>query len=67
MPLLRVICWAIIFLTRIRFPPDVSIADVILHTYNKNTLFLMKASYGGKLLPKQAYLVRCGFHYVVIV
>ena len=34
MPLLRVICWAIIFLTRIRFPPDVSIAhrdDVAYH------------------------------------
>jgi hypothetical protein len=29
MPLLRVICWAIIFLTRIRFPPDVSIAKYI--------------------------------------
>jgi hypothetical protein len=27
MPLLRVICWAIIFLTRIRFPPGVSIGD----------------------------------------
>jgi hypothetical protein len=28
MPLLRVICWAIIFLTRIRFPPGVSIAVI---------------------------------------
>ena len=29
MPLLGVICWAIIFLTRIRFPPGVSIADTL--------------------------------------
>ena len=29
MPLLRIIWWAIIFLTRIRFPPGVSIADIL--------------------------------------
>ena len=28
MPLLRIICWAIIFLTRIRFPPGVSSPEV---------------------------------------
>ena len=36
MPLLRIICWAIIFLTRIRFPPGVSIADILRKRYGNN-------------------------------
>ena len=34
MPLLRVICWAIIFLTRIRFLPGISIADNYMCQYS---------------------------------
>jgi hypothetical protein len=38
MPLLRIICWAIIFLTRIRFPPGVSIAGNLLLLWQNNQL-----------------------------
>ena len=27
----KMICWAIIFITRLRFPPGISIAEIIIH------------------------------------
>jgi hypothetical protein len=45
MPLLRVICWAIIFLTRIRFPPGVSIADMkLIYLLQKRAVIAMTNS-----------------------
>ena len=33
MALLKVICWAIIFITRIHFPPGKSLATILIHRY----------------------------------
>ena len=37
MALLKVICWAIIFITRLRFPPGKSLATIL-----KNSLYYCK-------------------------
>ena len=34
MPILRVICWALIFITRLRFPPADSIADILKRLFS---------------------------------
>ena len=38
MALLKVICWAIIFITRIRFPPGKSLATILNKRYNNGAL-----------------------------
>ena len=36
MALLRVLCWALIFLLRLRFPPGSSIASILIYIINCN-------------------------------
>ena len=57
MPLLRVICWAIIFLTRIRFPPGVSIAEYIYRVYKiKLNRFEIALNFAKQLLVSSFYI-----------
>ena len=46
MALLKVICWAIIFITRLRFPPGKSLATIL----NKQSESIKKQSKPGALL-----------------
>ena len=43
MALLKVICWAIIFITRLRFPPGKSLATILsqiqIYVFNKGNIF----------------------------
>ena len=38
MALLRVLCWALIFILRLRFPPGSSIASILNNRYNNGSL-----------------------------
>ena len=38
MALLKVICWALIFIIRIRFPPGKSLATILNNRYNNGAL-----------------------------
>ena len=38
MPLLHILCWALIFITRLRFPPGQSLANVLKRSCNNEAL-----------------------------
>ena len=53
MALLKVICWALIFIIRIRFPPGKSLATILIVDDHKPSVF----SESGKFFAWELFLV----------
>ena len=49
MALLKVICWALIFIIKIRFPPGKSLATIYIHTIRFTVIGQFIAKYGNDL------------------
>ena len=70
MALLRVFCWALIFITRLRFPPGESLANVLKRCYNNESLadfrrFQRTERKLGKAKLDLTFLTKCKIHGVI--
>jgi hypothetical protein len=53
MSCLKVICWALIFIVKLRFPPGVSIATVLIESRNR---FCLTRGCVRMILPDCSYI-----------